>query len=118
MAVFEVDKTVVPVLIEVVDLSAGGAPSLEPSYVDALQHYAALTKTPLLIALKHLTFWTLFEARHLRQAGDNLTISLSEAMGETLLCLLAGDFSFSFRPGVGMHVKIRKDREVDGGFED
>jgi hypothetical protein len=96
LAAFEVEGATIPVLIEVAELSAGGVPSWEPSYVDALQRYATLLELPLLIALKYLTFWTLFEARHLRVVNDKLTISFSEAMSETLLGLLAGDFFFHF----------------------
>lgn len=118
LAAFEVDGTAVPVLIEVAEFPAGGIPSWEPAYVDALQRYADLLGLPLLVAMKYVTFWTLFEVRHLRMDGDKLTISLSEAMSETLLGLLAGDFSFSFRPGVGVHIKIRKVRETDDGSFD
>ncbi|HEV3077871.1 MAG TPA: DUF4365 domain-containing protein [Thermoanaerobaculia bacterium] len=118
LAAFEVGGTAIPVLIEVVEWLSDGVPSWEPAYVDSLQRYADLLKLPLLIALKYLDFWTLFEVRHLRKVGDKLIISFSEAMRETLLGTLAGDFSFSFRPGVGIHLKIRKERETDdGGFD-
>jgi hypothetical protein len=119
LAAFEVDGTAVPVLIEVTEFPAGGVPSWEPAYVDSLQRYAALVGLPLLIAMKYVTFWTLFESRHLQRVKDKLTISpLKEAMSETLLGLLAGDFSFSFHPGVGIHIKIRKEKETDdGGFD-
>jgi Holliday junction resolvase len=117
LAVFEVDGFSVPVLIEVKN-SADSILSWKPDYLDALQSYAALLKMPLLVAWKHRTFWTLFEARHLRKAKKNLKISFSEAMSETLLGLLAGDFSFSFRQGAGIHIKIRKLKETaDGGFD-
>lgn len=95
LAAFEVDGTVVPVLVEVTDFWAGGILIWEPAYVDLLQRYAKLLGLPLLIALKYVNLWTLFEVRHLRKMKDKLTISPPEAMGETLLGLLAGDFSFS-----------------------
>lgn len=117
LAVFEVDGSSVPVLIEV-KTCADGVLSWKPDYIGALQSYAALLNLPLLIAWKHQTFWTLFEARHLRKANKNLNISFPQAMSETLLGLLAGDFSFSFRPGAGVHIKIRKLKEADdGGFD-
>ncbi len=116
LAAFEVEETTIPVLIEVADWSSGGVPSWEPAYIKSLQRYADLLGLPLLIALKYASFWTLFEVRHLRKVGDQLTISPFEAMKETLLSLLAGDFSFSFLPGVGMHLKIRKDKETERGF--
>lgn len=116
LAAFEVEGATIPVLIEVADWSAGGIPSWEPIYIDSLQRYANLLGLPLLIALKYASFWTLFEARHLRKVDDKLAISPVEALKETLLCLLAGDFSFSFLPGVGMHLKFRKDKETENGF--
>jgi hypothetical protein len=117
LVAFEVDGVVIPVLIEVAEWLSGGVPSWEPAYVDSLQRYADLLKLPLLIALKYLDFWTLFEVRHLRKVGDEFVISFAEAMSETLLGALAGDFSFSFRPGVGIHIRIRKEKETeDGGF--
>ena len=38
-------------------------------------------------------------------------------MKENLLGVLAGDFSFSFRAGTGMHIRIRKLKETTDGFE-
>lgn len=116
LAAFDVDGNAVPVLIEVADVPAG-IPLWEPSYVESLQSYAALVGLPLLIAMKYATFWHLFEARHLRRTKDKLTITPSDAMRETLLGLLAGDFSFSFRPGVGIHIKSRKVKETEDGFD-
>lgn len=116
LAVFEVGGALVPVLIEV-KKSAAPILSWKPAYATAIQDYATLLGLPLLVAWKHRTFWTLFEVRHLRKSTKNFKISFSEAMSETLLGLLAGDFSFSFRPGVGVHLKIRKLKETDdGGF--
>lgn len=115
-AAFEVEGVTIPSLIEVADWPSGGIPSWEPVYIESLQRYADLLGLPLLIALKYVDFWTLFEVRHLQSANNKLTISPVEAMKETLLCLLAGDFSFSFLPGVGMHLKIRKDQETENGF--
>ena len=115
LAVFDVEGASVAVLIEV-KRSSRAVLSWKPEYLGALQAYAALMGLPLLVAWKHRTFWTLFEARHLRKASKNLNISFSDAMSQTLLGLLAGDFSFSFRAGVGMHMKIRKDQKTESGF--
>jgi len=112
LAVFEVDGQAVPALIEV-KVNADPVLSWKPAYLAALQRYAELLRLPLLVAWKHGTIWVLFEARHLRKAAKNLNISFGDALKETLLGLLAGDFSFSFRPGVGLHLKIRKVKEHD-----
>lgn len=116
IAVFDVDGASVTVLIEV-KKSLRPSLSWKPEYQAGLLAYADLLGVPLLIAWKYRTFWTLFEARHLRKATKNLNISFSKAMSETLLGLLAGDFSFSFQAGVGMHLKMRKLKKTDDGFD-
>ncbi len=57
-----------------------------------------------------------FEARHLKKATTNFNISFEDALGETLLGLLAGDFSFSFMAGTSVHLKFRKEEDLDQGF--
>jgi uncharacterized protein DUF4365 len=118
LAIFEVNGRAVPVLIEVAEYSEGGVPAWEPDHIDSLQRYAALLGLPLLIGLKYGSIWSLFESRHLRREGNKLTIVPTDAIMESLLCLLAGDFSFSFRPGVGMHIVIRRlsEPDIDGRF--
>lgn len=116
LAVFDVEGKTVPVLVEV-KVSAENVLSWKPDYLAALQHYADLLGLPLLVAWKHRSFWTLFEARHLQKATTNFNLSFSGALGQTLLGLLAGDFSFSFREGVGAHLKIRKLKDSGTGFD-
>jgi Holliday junction resolvase len=115
LAVFDVRGASVPVLIEV-KASLKPFLSWRPDYTAALQRYADLIGLPLLIAWKFGMLWTLFEAKLLRKAKKNLKISFLDALPETLLCLLAGDFSFSFLPGVGAYLKIRKLLETEDGF--
>lgn len=51
-----------------------------PEYLAARQRYATLLGLPLLVAWKHRTIWTLFEARHLQKATKNWNISFADAM--------------------------------------
>lgn len=116
LAVFEVGGRHYPVLIEVktcIDKTL----SWKPDYLSSLQRYASLLNLPLLVAWKHRSFWTLFEAKHFRLATTNLNISFLEAMKQNLLGVLAGDFSFSFRAGTGTHVRTRKLKETTNGFD-
>jgi hypothetical protein len=118
LAVFDVKGILVPVLIEVKTSSIRDLVlSWKPDYINSLQQYADLIGLPLLVAWKCGLLWTLFEARHFHKAHTNLKISFSDALCETLLGLLAGDFSFSFRPGAGAYLKIRKLKETENGFE-
>jgi Holliday junction resolvase len=116
LAVFDVGGRHHPVLIEV-KTSAENTLSWKSNYLSALQRYSSLLDLPLLVAWKRGTFWTLFETKHLRKATTNLNISFIDAMKQNLLGILAGDFSFCFRPGSGMHIRTRKLNETTAGFE-
>jgi Holliday junction resolvase len=116
LAVFEVGGKHHPVLIEV-KTSVDPSLSWRPDYLSSLQRYASLLGLPLLVGWKHRTFWVLFEAKHFQQATTNLKMSFEDAMKQNLLGILAGDFSFCFRPGTGMHIRIRKLRETVDGFD-
>ena len=107
LAVFDYHGRDVPVLIEVKS-SIDKTLSWRPDFRDALQRYADTMNLPLLIAWRHRTFWALFEAKHLTRATTNFNIEFGEAMKNTLMSELAGDFTFSLRPGCGLHFKIRK----------
>jgi Holliday junction resolvase len=116
LAVFNVQGQDYPVLIEV-KTSVDNTLSWKPDYLSSLKRYADLLGLPLLIGWKHQTFWTLFEAKRLRLATTNFNISFRDAMIHSLLGVLAGDFSFSFRSGTGMHIRTRKLKETTDGFE-
>jgi Holliday junction resolvase len=117
LAVFNYKGRDVPVLIEV-KTSIDKTLSWQPDFRDALQRYADTLRLPLLIAWRHHTFWCLFEARRLTKAVKNFNIRFGEAMKNTLMSELAGDFTFSLRPGCGIHLKIRKlSEETEGGFD-
>jgi hypothetical protein len=106
-AVFTLDGKQVPVFIEVKNFGQKVL-SWKPDYLMGLERYANLVNIPLLVAWKHRSFWTLFEPRHMRLAKTNRNISFADAMRESLMGLLAGDFSFSFEPGVGFNLRICK----------
>jgi Holliday junction resolvase len=116
LAVFDVRGQHYPVLIEV-KTSVDNTLSWKPDYLSSLERYAGLLGLPLLVGWKHQTFWTLFETKHFRKATTNLKISFIDAMKQNLLGVLAGDFSFSFRPGTGMHMRMRKVKETTDGLE-
>ena len=116
LAVFDYHGRDVPVLIEV-KTGIDKTLSWRPDFRDALQRYADTMKLPLLIAWRHRTFWALFEARHLTKATKNFNIQFVDALRNTLMSELAGDFTFSLRPGCGLHLKIRKlSEETEQGF--
>lgn len=117
LAMFTTQSTKSPVLIEVKS-NKSKTLSLSPQYLRKLTNYAALLNLPLLIAWKFHGIWMLIEARHLKRADKNFNISLSDAMKENLLGVLAGDVAYKIGAGAGVHFGIRKDEllsESDDG---
>lgn len=101
-----------PVLIEVKSKKANVL-SFTPDYLKRLQNYADLMAMPLLVAWKFHSVWMLFEVRHMTKAKTNFNITLSTAMRENLLGVLAGDVAYRFGVGVGLHLRFRKDKLVN-----
>lgn len=107
VAFFDHRGQTVPVLIEVKSCEESSL-SWKPDYRERLSRYADSLHLPLLIAWRHKTLWTLFEATNLRRAKKNFNIRFEDALKQTLMCKLAGDFSFSFRKGAGLHLNVQK----------
>jgi len=115
LAVFNYHGRLLPVLIEVKTSAKPGRLSLNSGYL----RYAEVMGLPMLVAWRHLSFWTLFEMRHATLARVNYNIDFHRAMEENLLCLLAGDFSYRIFPGSAISMRIEKlsEETADGGFE-
>jgi hypothetical protein len=123
LAVFEHEGKLIPVLIEVktTELSGPTTPrlgtlSLSPKYLA----YSELLGLPMLAAWRHRGLWTLFEMRHAQLATVNYKIDFGTALKESLLGMLAGDFSYRLAPGTRIRMRIRKLTQPDpetGGFE-
>jgi hypothetical protein len=117
LAVFDYHGTDLPVLIEVKTIPFdNNALSWPAAYRERIVRYASLMKIPLLVAWRFGTFWTLFDVRQLTPSPIRFRITFLDALKQTLMTELAGDFSFSLRPGCGMHLKIRKLGETADGF--
>ena len=116
LAVFDYHGHEVPVLIEVKTTPySNNQLSWQPAYRDTLVRYSEILKLPLLIAWRFGTFWTLIDVHRLTPS-PRYKITFLEAMRHSLMTELAGDFSFSLRPGCGVHLRIRKEQETDDGF--
>ena len=88
-------------------------------YVESLRRCAEELGLPLLVAVRWriLGWWTLFELRHFKRARTGYRITFEEALIETLLGSLAGDFSAGLRAGVGLHFKMRKEEKLAEAVE-
>ena len=116
IAVFDYHGRSVPVLIEV-KTDKDATHSWPPDYRERLHQYADTLGLPLLVAWRRKTLWTLFDARHLAKATTNFNIKFTEAIKQTLMCELAGDFSFSFTSGAGAHIKMKKLNKTEDGYD-
>lgn len=117
LAVFEYDGQLVPVLIEVKTTPfSNDELSWQPAYRHTLVRYAEMLNLPLLIAWRFGSLWTLVDIHQLRPT-PRYKITFAEGLRHSLMTELAGDFSFSLRPGCGLHFTIHKKQETEGGFE-
>lgn len=116
LAVFLYGDKHVPAVIEVKTTDEDPL-NWREDYLGALDRYAAFLHVPLLVAWKHRTFWCLFESTHFKRAITNFKAQFEEVILENLMGVLAGDFSFSFRPGVALTMRIRKVQQTDTGWE-
>lgn len=107
LAVFECDSSTIPVLIEVKS-TVDPIISWRQDYIFGLQTYAKLLNLPLLVAWKWQDFWTLFDITHFKLAVSNYHVKIFQARENNLMSLLAGDYSFKLRPGVGIHLYMKK----------
>ncbi len=107
IACFDYKGRVVPVLIEVKS-STDQTLSFRPDYRDRLLAYANALGLPMLIAWKHHSMWSLFEIERMRIAKKNFNVTLGEAVSNSLLGVLAGDFSYTLPKGTGLHLRMRK----------
>jgi Holliday junction resolvase len=111
LAIFDYKGRSIPVLIEVKS-SVSQTLSFQPDYFLRLRSYASAIGLPILIAWKYQNFWMLFEIDHMTKAKKNYNIALGKAATESLLGVLAGDFSYSLAKGSGLHLSMRKDKLV------
>jgi hypothetical protein len=114
LAVFEYEGRQIPVLVEV---KKSNKPKLSwrPDYIGPLRAYSELVGLPLLVAWKQRTFWWLTDIGHFQIAKTNYHLPYEVATTETLMCKLAGDFSFKFKAGTAINLRIRKLEPWDAG---
>ena len=117
LAVFDYHGRELPALIEVKTTPySNNQLSWKPGYRDTLVRYAEMLKLPLLVAWRFGTFWALIDVRTLKPSPIRYKIEFLEAMKHSLMTELAGDFSYSLRPGCGIHLRIHKEEETEDGF--
>jgi Holliday junction resolvase len=109
LIIFESGAGPIPVLIEVKS-SAKPKLSWRPDFYDALARYGKLLGLPVLLAWKHTpgAMWALVDISVFTKTRQNYHLTFAEAMGNSVMSLLAGDFLIQFTPGFGLHLHFRK----------
>lgn len=107
LSVFEYDHANVTALVEVKTTGQDHS-TLEFSVASyaKLKAYSRMVGLPLLVAWRKGTFWTLFDFNVMKPSPRRYKISFLDAMKNTLMGLLAGDFSYSFRPGAAFQLDL------------
>jgi len=107
-AIFESGLGPIPVLIEV--KSGATKLSWRPDYYEALARYGKMLGLPVLLAWKHtrMGMWCLVDISIFSRARRNYNLRFADAMKDSLMGILAGDFLIEFAPGFGLHLHFRK----------
>lgn len=109
LAVFEWNSRTVPVLIEVKSTIKRRL-SWRPDYYEPLLRYGDVVGLPVLVAWRSVGgMWALVDLSSFKRAEKNYRLTFDDAMGNSLLSLLAGDFLIRFKPGFGLHLHFRKE---------
>ncbi|QFU23033.1 hypothetical protein FM038_013310 [Shewanella eurypsychrophilus] len=110
------------VLIEVKS-SKKNVMSFRPDYVSKLRAYGELLGLPVLIAWKKMGIWSLVSLDAFSKAKKNYNLNFNDAMRNSLLSKIAGDFSYTPREKSGVHISFKKEKlvetiEVDNGVQE
>lgn len=119
LAVFRYKGREIPMLVEVKS-AAKNQLSWRPDYYGALRAYAHRLNMPLLIAWRKtgLGSWVLCDSSLLTLRRTNYHLTYETAVKGNLMCELAGDFMYVFRPGVGLHLRFQKLKKVSSRSPD
>lgn len=100
------------VLIEVKS-SNKNVMSFTPAYLKKLKAYGEILGVPVLIAWKKYSLWTLVSLDEFKIATKNYNLRFIDALKNSLLGVLAGDFSYTPEVNSGIHLIFRKEHLVN-----
>ena len=110
-ALYDFNGRMVPVLIEVKKTSDIMLRPFSNAYYSRLSNYANLMHLQLLIAwhIERLNIWCLFELERMTRRRTAFHIDFHTATNNSLLGILADDVILTFKKGIQLLLKIRKD---------
>ncbi|EOW4147360.1 hypothetical protein [Vibrio vulnificus] len=110
MAVFDVNGRPTSVLIEVKS-SHKNVLSFTPDYIQKLKNYSSLMSLPVLVAWKNkFGIWSLVPLEAFKKATKNFNLNFNDALCNSLMGVLAGDFGYSLGVGAGVHIQAKKQK--------
>lgn len=97
--------------------------SLRPDYVSKLRAYGQLLGLPVLIAWRKHGIWSLVDLDVFSKSNKNFNLNFNDAMRNSLMSKLLGDFSYTPQVNSGVHVSFKKENlietiETDEGLQE
>jgi len=110
------------VLIEIKSYK-GNILSFRPDYVYKLRAYGQLLGLPILIAWKRYGIWSLVDLEVFTKAKKNFNLNFNNAMRNSLMSKILGDFSYTPQVHSGVHISFKKEKlieiiKIDGGIQE
>lgn len=100
------------VLIEV-KTSKNNVLSFKPEYYEKLKAYGDILGLPVLVAWKKYNLWSLVSIDEFSLAKKNYNLSFGDAMKNSLLGIMAGDFSYTPEINSGLHLSFKKEKLIE-----
>lgn len=82
--------------------------SFRPDYVSRLKTYGKMLGLPVLIAWKRYGIWNLVDLDIFTKAKNNFNLNFNDAMRNTLMGKILGDFSYTPQVNSGVHISFKK----------
>lgn len=102
----------ITVLIEVKS-SKKNVLSFTPDYVSKLKNYSKLLGVPILIAWRRYGVWALVHLDLFLKAEKNFNLNFSDAMKNSLMSKVVGDFSYTPQVDAGVHISFKKEKLIE-----
>ncbi|OOF05738.1 hypothetical protein [Salinivibrio sp. MA607] len=87
--------------------------SLKPDYVSKLKAYGQLLGLPVLIAWRKYGIWSLVDLGVFSKVNKNFNLNFNDAMQNSLMSKLLGDFSYTPQVNSGVHISFKKEKLIE-----
>ncbi|MHA0985007.1 hypothetical protein ACR9GO_20670 [Kosakonia cowanii] len=87
--------------------------SFRPDYVSRLRAYGKMLGLPVLIAWKRYEIWSLVDLDVFTKANKNFNLNFNDAMRNSLMSKVLGDFSYTPHVNSGVHISFKKEKLIE-----